>query len=147
MSGKEHNCSYGIVGRGTGIQMQQRKNYDRLQMTASKTRRTYMAGKQFNEVAETSTSTLQEMNQAGIENLVDMHYAQRLVKNGSNGSAVLTRPVESTHQMTQLLWEPSRKQQEAFAALIHVSVEISLRFFFAPLFFIRESAEKGETKS
>jgi len=84
-----------------------------------------MAGKQFNEVAETSTSTLQEMNQAEIENLVDVLYTQRLVK---NGSAVLTR-------------------QEAFAALTRVFIETSLRFFFAPLFFIRESAEKGETRS
>ena len=114
-----------------------------------------MAVKQFNEVAETSTSSLQEWNQAEIENLVDMLYTQRLVKNGSNGSngsAVLTRPVESTRQMTQLLWEPSRKQQEAFPTLTRVSIETSLRLFFAPLFFaplffIRESAEKGETKS
>ena len=111
-----------------------------------------MAEKQFNEVAETSTSSLQEWNQAETENLVDMLYTERFVKNGINGSAVLAHPVESTRQMTQFLWEPSRKQQEAFATLIRDSIETSLRFFFAPLFFtrmffIRESAEKGETKS
>ena len=45
-----------------------------------------MTNKQLNEVAQTPTSSLQEMSQAEqaeVDNLVDQLYTQRLVTNGS----------------------------------------------------------------
>ena len=105
-----------------------------------------MTNKQLNEVAETPTSSLQEMSQAEqaeVENLVDLLYTQRLV---TNGSTILQR----TRRTTQSLQERSSKQPEALAILLSASVETSLRFFFAPLFFvplffIRERAGKTES--
>ena len=105
-----------------------------------------MTNKQLNEVAETPTSSLQEMSQAKqaeLENLVDQLYTQRLV---TNGSTILQR----TRRTTQSLQERSSKQPEALATLLNDSVETSLRFFFAPLilvplFFIRERAGKTES--
>ncbi len=102
-----------------------------------------MTNKQLNEVAETPTSSLQEMNQSDVENLVDQLYTQRLV---TNGSTILQR----TRRTTQSLQERSSKQPEALATLLSVSVETSLRFFFAPLyvaqlFFVRERV--GEIES
>lgn len=105
-----------------------------------------MTNKQLNEVAETPTSSLQEMSQAEqaeVENLVDLLYTQRLV---TNGSTILQR----TRRTTQSLQERSSKQPEALATLLNDSVETSLRFFFAPLifvplFFIRERAGKTES--
>ena len=95
-----------------------------------------MTHKQLNGWAETPTSSLQDMSQAEAENLVDLLYTQRLV---TNGSAVLAS-----------LPERSSKPSEALATLLSVSVETSLRFFFAPLYvaqlyFVRERA--GEIES
>ena len=106
-----------------------------------------MTSKQLNGWAETPTSSLQDMNQAEAENLVDVLYTQRLV---TKGSAVLTSHARHTPRMTQSLPERSSKQSEALATLLSVSVETSLRFFFAPLyvaqlFFVRERA--GEIES
>ena len=119
-----------------------------------------MTNKQLNEVAETPTLSLQEMSQAEqaeVENLVDLLYTQRLV---TNGSALLASHAQRTRRTTQSLQERSSDQpeaseaSEALATLLNVSVETSLRFFFAPLFFaplffaplfIRERAEKTES--
>ncbi len=106
-----------------------------------------MTNKQLNKVAETPTSSLQEMNQADVENLVDQLYTQRLV---TNGSALLASDAQRTRCTTQSLQEQSSEQPEALATLLNVFVETPLRFFFAPLllvplFFIRERA--GETES
>jgi len=106
-----------------------------------------MTNKQLNEVAGTPTSSLQEMNQADVENLVDQLYTQRLV---TNGSALLASDAQRTRCTTQSLQERSSEQPEALATLLTVFVETPLRFFFAPLllvplFFIRERA--GETES
>lgn len=106
-----------------------------------------MTNKQLNEVAETPTSSLQEMSQAEAENLVDLLYTQRLV---TNGSAIRASHAQRTRRTTQSLQERSSKQPEALATLLSVSVETSLRFFFAPLFFvplffIREEAGKTES--
>jgi len=114
-----------------------------------------MTNKQLNEVAETPTSSLQEMSQAEVDNLVDLLYTQRLV---TNGSALLASHAQRTRRTTQSLQERSSEQpeaseaseaSEALATLLNVSVETSLRFFFAPLFFaplfIRERAEKTES--
>ena len=109
-----------------------------------------MTNKQLNEVAETPTSSLQEMSQAEEENLVDLLYTQRLV---TNGSALLASQTQRTRRTTQSLQERSSEQpeaSEALATLLNVSVETSLRFFFAPLFFvplffIRERAGKTES--
>ena len=114
-----------------------------------------MTNKQLNEVAETPTLSLQEMSQAEqaeVENLVDLLYTQRLV---TNGSALLASHAQRTRRTTQSLQERSSEQpeaseaSEALATLLNVSVETSLRFFFAPLFFaplfIRERAEKTES--
>ena len=109
-----------------------------------------MTNKQLNEVAETPTSSLQEMSQAEqaeVDNLVDQLYTQRLV---TNGSALLASQAQRTRRTTQSLQERSSKQPEALATLLSVSVETSLRFFFAPLifvplFFIRERAGKTES--
>lgn len=106
-----------------------------------------MTNKQLNEVAETPTSSLQEMSQAEAENLVDLLYTQRLV---TNGSAIRASHAQRTRRTTQSLQERSSKQPEALATLLSVSVETSLRFFFAPLFFvplffIRERAGKTES--
>ena len=109
-----------------------------------------MTNKQLNEVAETPTSSLQEMSQAEVDNLVDLLYTQRLV---TNGSALLASHAQRTRRTTQSLQERSSEQpeaseaseaSEALATLLNVSVETSLRFFFAPLF-IRERAEKTES--
>ena len=104
-----------------------------------------MTNKQLNKVAETPTSSLQEMNQAEVENLVDLLYTQRLV---TNGSTILASHAQRGR--TQSLQERSSKQLEALATLLSDSVETSLRFFFAPLFFvplffIRERAGKTES--
>ena len=106
-----------------------------------------MTNKQLNEVAKTPTSSLQEMNQAEVENLVDLLYTQRLV---TNGSALLASDAQRTRRTTQSLQERSSEQPEALATLLSDSVETSLRFFFAPLFFvplffIRERAGKTES--
>ena len=106
-----------------------------------------MTNKQLNEVAETPTSSLQEMNQAEVENLVDLLYTQRLV---TNGSALLASDAQRTRRTTQSLQERPSKQPETLATLLSDSVETSLRFFFAPLFFvplffIRERAGKTES--
>ena len=109
-----------------------------------------MTNKQLNEVAEKPTSSLQEMSlaeQAEVDNLVDQLYTQRLV---TNGSALLASDAQRTRRTTQSLQERSSEQPEALATLLKVSVDTSLRFFFAPLilvplFFIRERA--GETES
>jgi hypothetical protein len=106
-----------------------------------------MTNKQLNEVAQTPTSSLQEMSLAEAENLVDLLYTQRLV---TNGSALLASDAQRTRRTTQSLQERSSEQPEALATLLKVSVDTSLRFFFAPLilvplFFIRERA--GETES
>jgi len=106
-----------------------------------------MTNKQLNEVAETPTSSLQEIRQAEVENLVDLLYTQRLA---TNGSALLASDAQRTPRTTQSLQERSSKQPEALATLLSVSVETSLRFFFAPLyfvplFFIRERAGKTES--
>ena len=111
-----------------------------------------MTNKQLNEVAETPTSSLQEMSQAEVDNLVDLLYTQRLV---TNGSALLASHAQRTRRTTQSLQERSSEQpeaseaSEALATLLNVSVETSLRFFFAPFFFaplfIRERAEKTES--
>ncbi len=106
-----------------------------------------MTNKQLNEVAQTPTSSLQEMSEAEVENLVDLLYTQRLV---TNGSAILASDAQRTRRTTQSLQERSSKQPEALATLLSVSVETSLRFFFAPLFFvplffIRERAGKTES--
>ncbi len=107
-----------------------------------------MTNKQLNEVAETPTSSLQEMSQAEVDNLVDLLYTQRLV---TNGSALLASHAQRTRRTTQSLQERSSEQpeaseaSEALATLLSVSVETSLRFFFAPLFFIRERAGKTES--
>ena len=109
-----------------------------------------MTNKQLNEVAETPTSSLQEMSQAeqaDVENLADQLYTQRLV---TNGSALLASHAQRTRRTTQSLQERSSEQPEALATLLSVSVETSLRFFFAPLifvplFFIRERAGKTES--
>jgi len=111
-----------------------------------------MTNKQLNEVAETPTSSLQEMSQAEVDNLVDLLYTQRLV---TNGSALLASHAQRTRRTTQSLQERSSEQpeaseaSEALATLLNVSVETSLRFFFAPLFFaplfILERAEKTES--
>ena len=109
-----------------------------------------MTNKQLNEVAETPTSSLQEMSQAEqaeVENLVDLLYTQRLV---TNGSAIRASHAQRTRRTTQSLQERSSKQPEALATLLNDSVETSLRFFFAPLifvplFFIRERAGKTES--
>ena len=106
-----------------------------------------MTNKQLNEVAETPTSSLQEIRQAEVENLVDLLYTQRLA---TNGSAILASHAQRTRRTTQSLQERSSKQPEALATLLSVSVETSLRFFFAPLyfvplFFIRERAGKTES--
>ena len=106
-----------------------------------------MTNKQLNEVAQTSTSSLQEIRQAEVENLVDLLYTQRLA---TNGSALLASDAQRTPRTTQSLQERSSKQPEALATLLSVSVETSLRFFFAPLyfvplFFIRERAGKTES--
>ena len=104
-----------------------------------------MTNKQLNEVAETPTSSLQEMNQSEVENLVDLLYTQRLA---TNGSALLASQAQRTRRTTQSLQERSSEQpeaSEALATLLNVSVETSLRFFFAPLFFIRERAGKTES--
>ena len=110
-----------------------------------------MTNKQLNEVAEKPTSSLQEMSlaeQAEVDNLVDQLYTQRLV---TNGSALLASDAQQrTRRTTQSLQERSSEQPEALATLLKVSVDTSLRFFFAPLifvplFFIRERA--GETES
>ena len=107
-----------------------------------------MTNKQLNEVAETPTSSLQEMNQAEVENLVDLLYTQRLVTNGS--TILASHAQQRTRRTTQSLQERSSKQPEALAILLSASVETSLRFFFAPLFFvplffIRERAGKTES--
>ena len=106
-----------------------------------------MTNKQLNEVAQTPTSSLQEMSEAEVENLVDLLYTQRLV---TNGSAILASHAQRTRRTTQSLQERSSKQAEALATLLSVSVETSLRFFFAPLFFVplfflRERAGKTES--
>ncbi len=110
-----------------------------------------MTNKQLNEVAETPTLSLQEMSQAEqaeVDNLVDLLYTQRLV---TNGSALLASHAQRTRRTTQSLQERSSEQpeaseaSEALATLLSVSVETSLRFFFAPLFFIRERAGKTES--
>jgi len=112
-----------------------------------------MTNKQLNEVAETPTSSLQEMSQAEVDNLVDLLYTQRLV---TNGSALLASHAQRTRRTTQSLQERSSEQpeaseaSEALATLLNVSVETSLRFFFAPLyfvplFFIGERAGKTES--
>ena len=109
-----------------------------------------MTNKQLNEVAETPTSSLQEMNQSEVENLVDLLYTQRLA---TNGSALLASQAQRTRRTTQSLQERSSEQpeaSEALATLLNVSVETSLRFFFAPLyfvplFFIGERAGKTES--
>jgi len=106
-----------------------------------------MTNKQLNEVAEMPTSSLQEMSEAEVENLVDLLYTQRLA---TNGSAILASHAQRTRRTTQSLQERSSKQPEALATLLSVSVETSLRFFFAPLyfvplFFIRERAGKTES--
>jgi len=106
-----------------------------------------MTYKQLNEVAQTPTSSLQEMSEAEVENLVDLLYTQRLA---TNGSAILASHAQRTRRTTQSLQERSSKQPEALATLLSVSVETSLRFFFAPLyfvplFFIRERAGKTES--
>ena len=106
-----------------------------------------MTNKQLNEVAQTPTSSLQEMSEAEVENLVDLLYTQRLA---TNGSAILASHAQRTRRTTQSLQERSSKQPEALATLLSVSVETSLRFFFAPLyfvplFFIRERAGKTES--
>ena len=106
-----------------------------------------MTHKQLNGWAETPTSSLQDMSQAEAENLVDLLYTQRLV---TNGRAVLASQAQPTPRQTQSLPERSSKPSEAFATLLGVSVETSLRFFFAPLyvaqlFFVRERA--GEIES
>ena len=109
-----------------------------------------MTNKQLNEVAETPTSSLQEMNQSEVENLVDLLYTQRLA---TNGSALLANQAQRTRRTTQSLQERSSEQpeaSEALATLLNVSVETSLRFFFAPLyfvplFFIGERAGKTES--
>ena len=105
-----------------------------------------MTNKQLNEVAQTSTSSLQEMSQAEqaeAENLVDLLYTQRLV---TNGSALLASDAQQrTRRTTQSLQERSSEQPEALATLLNVFVETPLRFFFAPLFFIRERAGKTES--
>jgi hypothetical protein len=106
-----------------------------------------MTNKQLNEVAETPTSSLQEIRQAQVEDLVDMLYTERLV---TNGSALLASDAQRTPRTTQSLQERSSKQPEAWATLLSVSVETSLRFFFAPLFFTplffpRERAGKTES--
>ena len=123
--------------------MEQWKNHARVQMPASKTRRTSITNKQLNEVAKTPTSSLQEMNQAEVENLVDLLYAQRLVTNGS--TLLASHALQHTRRTTQSLQERSSEQPEALATLLSDSVETSLRFFFAPLFFIRERAGKTES--
>ena len=107
-----------------------------------------MTNKQLNEVAETPTSSLQEMSQAEAENLVDLLYTQRLVTNGS--TMLASHALQRTRRTTQSLQERSSKQPEALATLLSDSVETSLRFFFAPLFFvplffIREEAGKTES--
>ena len=110
-----------------------------------------MTNKQLNEVAQTPTSSLQEMSQAEqaeVDNLVDQLYTQRLV---TNGSALLASDAQQrTRRTTQSLQERSSEQPEALATLLSASVETSLRFFFAPLifvplFFIRERAGKTES--
>ncbi len=106
-----------------------------------------MTNKQLNAVAETPTSSLQEIRQAEVEELVDLLYTERLA---TNGSALLASDAQRTPRTTQSLQERSSEQAEAWATLLSVSVETSLRFFFAPffvvpLFFLRESA--GETES
>jgi len=106
-----------------------------------------MTNKQLNEVAQTSTSSLQEIRQAEVENLVDLLYTQRLV---TNGRALLASDAQRAPRTTQSLQERSSKQPEALATLLSVSVETSLRFFFAPLyfvplFFLRERAGKTES--
>jgi len=148
-----------LLGEVQKIQTEQWKNHARVQMPASKTRRTLMTNKQLNEVAETPTLSLQEMSQAEqaeVENLVDLLYTQRLV---TNGSALLASHAQRTRRTTQILQErPSEQPEaseaseasEALATLLNVSVETSLRFFFAPLyfvplFFIRERAGKTES--
>jgi len=140
-----------LLGEVQKIQTEQWKNHARVQMPASKTRRTLMTNKQLNEVAETPTLSLQEMSQAEqaeVENLIDLLYTQRLV---TNGSALLASHAQRTRRTTQSLQERSSEQpeaseaSEALATLLNVSVETSLRFFFAPLFFIRERAGKTES--
>jgi hypothetical protein len=69
-----------------------------------------MTNKQLNEVAQTPTSSLQEMSQAEqaeLENLVDQLYTQRLV---TNGSALLASDAQRTRRTTQSLQERSSKQ-------------------------------------
>ena len=106
-----------------------------------------MTNKQLNEVAETPTSSLQERSQAEVEKLVDLLYTERLV---TNGNALLASDAQRTPRTTQSLQERSSKQAETLATLLSVSVETSLRFFFAPLFFVplfflRERAVKKES--
>ena len=104
-----------------------------------------MTNKHLTEVAETPTSSLQERSQAEeVENLVDLLYTERLV---TNGRALMASDAPRT---TQSLQERSSKQPEGLATLLSVSIETSLRFFFAPLFvvplfFLRERAGKTES--
>ena len=65
-----------------------------------------MTNKQLNEVAEMPTSSLQEMSQAEVENLVDLLYTQRLV---TNGSALLASQAQRTPRTTQSQQERSSK--------------------------------------
>ena len=92
-----------------------------------------MTNKQLNEVAETTTSSLQQMSETEVDTLVDLLYTQRLVQ---NGSTILASPAHRTPRTTLSLQERSSQQPEALATLLSVSVETSLRFFFAPLFFV-----------
>jgi hypothetical protein len=107
-----------------------------------------MTTKHLNGWAETPTSSLEDMNQAQAESLVDLLYTQRLV---TNGNAVLASQAQPTRRLTQSLSERSSKQSEAFATLLSVAVETSLRFFFfaplsvAQLFFVRGRAEEIES--
>ena len=66
-----------------------------------------MTNKQLNEVAKTPTSSLQEMNQAEVENLVDLLYTQRLVTNGS--TILASHAQQRTRRTTQSLQERSSK--------------------------------------
>ena len=92
-----------------------------------------MTNKQLNEVAQTPPPSLQEMSEAEVENLVDLLYTQRVV---TNGSTILASHAHRRRRTTQRLQERSGKPPEALATLLSVSVETSLRFFFAPLFFV-----------
>ena len=91
-----------------------------------------MTNKHLKEVAQTTPSSFQQMSETEVDTLVDVLYTQRLVQ---NGSTILASHAHHTPGTTQRLQERSGQQPEALAPLLSVSVETSLRFFFAPLFF------------